>query len=114
MSRREAIIRVLGGLFIIAMLYVAPFLVGKVTAATRLSACLRDVPGAADIVVRLAFIPGPAEIQELSRYGRYGGSGNNIRHVVLLGVPKRNQQLLTQLYWIDEVTTGAPCDQDRK
>jgi hypothetical protein len=114
MSRREAIIRVLGGVLIIVMLYVAPFLVGKVTAATRLSACLRDVQGAADIVVRLAFIPGPTEIQELSRYGRYGGSGNNLRHVVLLGVPKRNQQLLTELYWIDEVTTGVPCEQGKR
>lgn len=109
MTRREAATRVGIGLFLIALLYAAPQIAGRATADARLATCLRNSAGPADVTVRLGFIPGPTEIEMLSRYGRYGGGGNDVRNVVLLGVPKRNQELLSQLYWIDEVTGLPPC-----
>lgn len=109
MSKQQALLRVFAGLVIIGLLYGAPHLIGTVTAGSRLSPCLRNLQSDAQIVVKLAFIPGPTEIEELQRYGRYGGSGGDIHNVVLSGVPPRNQQLLAQLYWIKEVAPVRPC-----
>ncbi len=109
MSTRNAAIRVFLGLIIIGALYGAPYLVGIATAGSRLSPCLRDTKSASDIVVKLGFIPGPTEIEELQRYGRYGGSGGNIQNIVLLGVPERNRELLSRLYWLEEIATVGPC-----
>jgi len=109
MSERKALLRVSMGLLCIGLLYGVPYFIGAVTAAGRLSPCLKNTQSASDVLLKLGFIPGPAEIETLRRYGRYGGSGGDVRNVVLLGVPPRNQQLLAQLYWINEVAPVRAC-----
>ncbi len=110
MTTRNAYIRVVAGIIIIALLYVAPFAVGAITAGERVSPCLARETGDADIVIKLAFIPGPSELEFLRTFGRYGGSGGNLNNVILLNVPKANQRKLSRIYWISEIGPTGECE----
>lgn len=109
MTRRGAYARLALGLVAVGLLYGAPLAFGALTAGGRLSPCLRAHAGPADLVVRLAFIPGPAEIELLQGFGRYGGSGGDLHDVVLLEVPAEKRRELSHLYWIDEIAPMEPC-----
>jgi hypothetical protein len=109
MSRRMAIARVVFGCVLVAVLYGAPYAAGVATSSDRLESCLADRTGGSDVVVVLDFVPGPSEIEKLQTYGRYGGSGGDVRNVVLLSVPSGNVRLLSQLYWVERVEPLDGC-----
>lgn len=109
MSTRGAYVRIICGAILIAFIYLGPLAVGTLTAGSRMDACLRKAPDEADIVVKLAFIPGPTEIELLQGYGRYGGSGGDLHNVVLLEVPEANIRRLSRLYWIKEIAALDSC-----
>jgi hypothetical protein len=109
MSTAMVIARVLSGIVIILALYFGPTAYGSVTSGARVDACLAGSSGPSDVVVRLGFVPGPSQLEELQRYGRYGGSDGGLETVVLLGVPPANLRLLGNLYWIDRLESLNPC-----
>lgn len=114
MSRRMVVARVAFGLLLIALLYAGPLAYGLATMGGKVDPCLAGASRAGDVVVTLSDVPGPTQIEELQRYGRYGGSGGNQNHVVLLGVPPANVTMLSRLYWIDtiEALDGCPGSED--
>ena len=59
--------------------------------------------------MKLSYVPGPTQLEDLQRYGRYGGSGGDLNNVVLLDVPAQNVMLLSQLYWVDRVEPEDGC-----
>jgi hypothetical protein len=109
MSKKLAILRIGTGLALVALLYAGPFAYGFATAGGRLDPCLSEPTQPADVVVELSDVPGPTQIEELQRYGRYGGSGGDRQAVVLLDVPPGNITLLSRLYWIDHVKALDGC-----
>lgn len=110
MTTRSAYMRVLAGLTIIALLYAGPFAIGVMTAGERLAPCLVSGSGPYRIRVSLDFIPGPAELEYLQTFGRYGGSGGNLNNVILLRVSDEKLTELSRIYWIRgiEPETGCP------
>lgn len=40
-----------------------------------------------NVVVELPYVPGPTQLEDLQRYGRYGGSRGDLHNVVLLDLP---------------------------
>lgn len=109
MSRRTGLSRIVLGAVLITVMYAGPQAYGLATAGGKLHACLAGTETPQDVVVQLAYIPGPTQVELLQRYGRYGGSGGDLRDVVLLGVPRENVTLLTHLYWVDRVDPTKPC-----
>lgn len=109
MSTRMAISRIIFGITLVVLMYAGPYAYGLATADGKLAACLEDTTSPQDVVVKLSYTPGPTQIEDLQRYGRYGGSGGNLNNVVLLGVPARNVTLLSRLYWVDRVAPVDPC-----
>jgi hypothetical protein len=109
MTTRNAYLRVAAGLVAIALLYAGPWAVGIITAGERLAPCLAKAQQPADIVIKLAFIPGPTELEYLQTFGRYGGSGGDMHNVVLLRVAKAKQQELARIYWISEIAPAGAC-----
>jgi hypothetical protein len=109
MSKKLAILRIATGAALVALLYAGPFAYGLATADGRVDACLSAPAQAHDVVVKLSYVPGPTQIEELQRYGRYGGSGGDPHDVVLLGVPASNLTMLSRLYWVDEVEALDGC-----
>jgi hypothetical protein len=109
MTRRMALSRIIFGFGLIALVYAGPYAYGLTTAADKVPECLGQAQTPQDVVVKLSFIPGPSQIEELQRYGRYGGSGDDLQNVVLLGVPVRNVNLLARLYWVERVYPTVPC-----
>lgn len=110
MTKTMAITRVLSGLLIVLGMYFGPTVYGAATSTGRVDECLAGKADAAsDVVVRLGFIPGPTQLEELQRYGRYGGSKGGLDTVVLLDVPPGNLSLLSNLYWINRLESLKPC-----
>ena len=109
MSRGMALSRIGSGLALIALLYGGPHAYGFVTSGDKLDPCLTGTTKPHDVVVKLAWIPGPTQIEDLQRYGRYGGSGGELTNVLLLGVPPQNVDLLARLYWVNEVDPLDQC-----
>lgn len=109
MTRRMALARIVFGIVLLALLFAGPFAYGWATAGDRLADCLAVTTKAQDIVVKLSYVPGPTQLEDLQRYGRYGGTGGDLRDVVLLDVPPQNIGLLSQLYWIDQVEPEGGC-----
>jgi hypothetical protein len=110
MSKAMVITRVLSGLLIVLAMYLGPVAYGFATSNGRVDQCLAGTTDAAsDIIVRLGFVPGPTQLEELQRYGRYGGSKGGLETVVLLDVPPGNLSLLSNLYWIDRLESLKPC-----
>jgi len=109
MNRRLARGRIIFGVVLITLLYAGPHAYGLATAGDKLHECLDGQTTPRDVVVKLSYIPGPTQIEQLQRYGRYGGSGGDLSNVVLLGVPPGNVSLLARLYWVDRVDPTEPC-----
>ena len=109
MSHRTALMRFAFGVLLIALLYGGPYAYGRATAGDKLAKCLQGTSAAQDIVVKLSYVPGPTQLEDLQRYGRYGGSGGDAHNVVLLGVPAQNITLLSQRYWVDRVEPESGC-----
>lgn len=109
MSRAMALSRLVFGLVLISIMYAGPHAYGLATAGDKLDQCLTASVGPRDVSVKLSYIPGPTQIEQLQRYGRYGGNGGDLSNVVLLGVPPRNVDLLARLYWVDRVDATEPC-----
>ena len=109
MTRPTAFSRVGFGLLLVVVMYAGPQAYGLATAGDKLHRCLRGTGAARDVVVKLSYIPGPTQIEQLQRYGRYGGSGGEPNNVVLLGVPRGNVDLLAHLYWVDHVDPTESC-----
>jgi hypothetical protein len=109
MSTRLALTRIVFGLLLVGLLYGGPYAYGRVTAGDKLADCLVGHNSPADIVVKLSYVPGPTQLEDLQRYGRYGGSGGDLHNVVLLDVPPQNATLLSQLYWVDRVEPEGGC-----
>lgn len=109
MTRRMAMSRIISGLALVALMYAGPYAYGVGTAGGKLSACLEQRTTPQDVVAKFGFIPGPTQIEDLQRYGRYGGSGGDLQQVVLLGVPPQNIELLSRLYWVDRIEPVRPC-----
>lgn len=109
MSRGAAYGRIGLGLLLLIVMYMGPQAYGMATAGDKLQQCLRGTDTPHDVTVALSFIPGPTQIEQLQRYGRYGGSGGDLHNVVLLGAPPGNIDLLARLYWVDHVDPAQPC-----
>lgn len=109
MSRRMALMRVAFGAVLVALLFVGPYAYGRATSDDRLADCLAGNTSPQNVVVKLSYVPGPTQLEDLQRYGRYGGSGGNPHNVVLLDVPAENVTLLSQLYWVDRVEPEGGC-----
>lgn len=109
MSRRMALARILFGLLLVGLMYAGPYAYGLATAGDKVPACMVGDSAPRDVVVQLSYTPGPTQIEDLQRYGRYGGSGGDLNNVVLLGVPAQNVTLLSRLYWVDRVEPVDPC-----
>jgi hypothetical protein len=109
MSKAMVIARIVSGLVIVLAMYLGPLAYGAATSNGRLDQCLDGQADASDIIVRLGFVPGPTQLEELQRYGRYGGSKGGLETVVLLDVPPGNLGLLSNLYWIDRLESLQPC-----
>lgn len=60
-------------------------------------------------MVELPYVPGPTQLEDLQRYGRYGGSRGDLHNVVLLDLPPENVTLLSQMYWIVRVEPEGGC-----
>lgn len=109
MSKRMALARIIFGALLLALLYGAPHVYGRATAAGKLDDCLVGTSSPQNVVVRLSYVPGPTQLEDLQRYGRYGGSRGDLSTVVLLDVPTENVTLLSRLYWIDRVDAEDRC-----
>ena len=109
MSRRMALARIVFGLVLVGLMYAGPYAYGLATAGGKLDPCLTSETGPHDVVVKFSTPPGPTQIEDLQRYGRYGGSGGDMNNVVLLGVPAQNITLLSRLYWVNSVEPVDPC-----
>ncbi|TCO19615.1 hypothetical protein EV652_11314 [Kribbella steppae] len=109
MTRRMALSRIIFGILLLALLFGGPHLYGRATAADKLADCLVGTTSPQNVVVKLSYVPGPTQLEDLQRYGRYGGSRGDLQSVVLLDVPAQNVTLLSQLYWVDRVDTEDGC-----
>jgi hypothetical protein len=109
MSQRMALTRIAFGVVLLALLYGGPYAYGLATADDKLAGCLVGNTEPQDVVVKLSYVPGPTQLEDLQRYGRYVGSGGDLHNVVLLDVPARNVTLLSQLYWVDRVEPEDGC-----
>lgn len=109
MSGRASLSRIVLGVVLIATMYAGPQAYGLATAGGKVHECLAASTTPQDVVVKLPYIPGPTQIEDLQRYGRYGGSGGDLQNVVLLGVPPQNVKLLARLYWVDRVDPRTSC-----
>ncbi|MEV0283663.1 hypothetical protein AB0H36_06015 [Kribbella sp. NPDC050820] len=109
MTKRMALARIAFGILLLALLYGGPYLYGRATADDKLADCLAGTPSPQNVVVKLSYVPGPTQLEDLQRYGRYGGSRGDLQSVVLLDVPAQNVTLLSQLYWIDRVEAEHGC-----
>jgi len=109
MSGRMAVARVVFGLVLVGLMYAGPYAYGFATAGGKVDPCLSSETVPSDIVEKLSSPPGPTQIEDLQRYGRYGGSGGELNNVVLLGVPPQNVTLLSRLYWVTSVKPVDPC-----
>lgn len=109
MSKRMALARITFGGMLLALLYGGPYAYGRATADDKLASCLVGNDSPQNIVVKLSYVPGPTQLEDFQRYGRYGGSGGDLNNVVLLDVPPQNVTLLSQQYWIDSVEPERGC-----
>ncbi len=109
MSKRMALMRIAFGGLLVALLYGGPYAYGLATADDKLADCLAGNTGSQNVVVKLDYVPGPTQLEDLQRYGRYGGSGGDLKNVVLLDVPPENVTLLSRLYWVDRVEPEGGC-----
>lgn len=109
MSKRMAWIRVGSGVLLLVLLYGGPYVYGRATADRKLADCLVGSTSPQSVVATLSHVPGPTQLEDLQRYGRYGGSAGDLSNVVLLGVPAQNVTLLSQLYWVDRVEPEGGC-----
>ena len=109
MSKRMALMRIAFGGLLVALLYGGPYAYGLATADDKLADCLAGNTSPQNVVVKLSYVPGPTQLEDLQRYGRYGGSGGELNNVVLLGVPPQNVTLLSRLYWVTSVKPVDPC-----
>jgi hypothetical protein len=104
-----AMMRIAFGGLLVALLYGGPYAYGLATADDKLADCLAGNTSAQNVVVKLSYVPGPTQLEDLQRYGRYGGSGGDLQNVVLLDVPPENVTLLSRLYWVDQVEPEGGC-----
>ena len=102
-------IRVAFGVLLLVLLYGGPYVYGRATADGKLAGCLVGSTNPQNVVATLSYVPGPTQLEDLQRYGRYGGSAGDLGNVVLLGVPAQNVTLLSQLYWVDRVEPEGGC-----
>lgn len=109
MSKRMALARIVFGAVLIGLLYGGPYAYGLATADEKLAECLAGNTEPQNVVVKLSFVPGPTQLEDLQRYGRYGGSGGDLHNVVLLDVPAENVTLLSRLFWVDRVEPEGGC-----
>lgn len=109
MTSRAAVTRIAIGFVLLALVYVAPWFIGYVSAGSRMMKCPGQETAPVDVVVSLGFRPGPTELEALQKYGRYGGGGGEATNVILLRTTPANRERLSRLYWIEAIKPVKAC-----
>ncbi|OAP50127.1 hypothetical protein [Sinorhizobium americanum] len=109
MTSRAAMTRIAIGFALLALVYVAPWFIGYVSAGSRMMKCPGQETAPVDVVVSLDFRPGPSELEALQQYGRYGGGGGEATNVILLRTTPDDRVRLSRLYWIKAVKPLKGC-----
>lgn len=109
MTTRAAVTRIAIGFVLLALVYVAPWVIGYVSAGSRMIKCPGQETAPMDVVVSLDFRPGPTELEALQEYGRYGGGGGEATNVVLLQATPADRERLSRLYWIKAIRPLKVC-----
>jgi hypothetical protein len=100
---RGALIRLIVGALLIALIVWGQDIVGLATAGSRLDPSLRGMNGPVNVIVVLDFIPESFHNERLRRYGVFAGRDKTVNRVRLRMVTPENLQLLSRIVWVSRI-----------